>query len=53
MISTEDALRRNYELGIIHGQRGVMVLPQTIIQLRDEAFKQQLKEMTDGSADGE
>lgn len=38
--SIEDGFTHNYEIGFIHGQRSVILLPQMIITLRDESFKE-------------
>ena len=42
--SIEDTLDHNYDIGFIHGQRSVIMLPHYIIESRDESFQELLIE---------
>jgi len=38
--SLEEALDHNYEIGFVHGQRSVIMLPHYIIAARDEVVQE-------------
>ena len=43
-LTQEDALKHNYELGLIHGQRNVIALPLQIINIRKEEFHELVRQ---------
>jgi len=44
MATTDEALQRNFEIGIVAGMRLATRLPETLCDLEREAFNQKLNE---------